>query len=146
MAVEVDVHPCEVGRADVQEAQQAHDQCPAGAAPKQVGEVVAAHRCKGADDDHPTQAKDTALSLVGADQQADLAGQRKGEALGRDQDEDDEVAVPADQVGDVAEVAVQRGQGDEVDDGYHGRSLGLAACDWLRIGYESPCSSSSSRP
>ena len=106
MQAEVGVHPFEVDGADVQQAQQAHDQRPAGTAPQQVGEVVAADRRKGTDDDHPTKAQDTALSLVGADQQADLAGQRKGKALGCDQDEDDEVPVPADQAGDVAKIAV----------------------------------------
>jgi len=81
---EVGVYPLEVGGPHVQPVHQAFEQCPASAATEQVGEVVAGHRRQGADDDHPAQAEEAALDLVGADQQAHLAGQWEGETLSRD--------------------------------------------------------------
>jgi hypothetical protein len=111
---EVGVDSLEVSRAHVQAAHQAFDYCPAGATTDQVGEIVAAHRRQGTDDDHPAQPEESALGLVGTDQQAHLAGQRKGKALGGDQDEENEVAVPGELIGDVTEGAMQSGRDSDV--------------------------------
>jgi hypothetical protein len=60
----------------VHQTHQTHDHETSGQAPDEKGEVVAAHRRGDADRDHQGEAEGAALDLVGAHQQAHLAGQR----------------------------------------------------------------------